>query len=306
MYYFVGVKKAYTTLQRGDNDKMSLSLVKGIWVYDLINLSLVDKAPFKSKVECGKALGINRSTVSAHLDKNKWYKNKWIFSSNPLSKDKLSQLIVPSRVWEIVTGELLGDGYICYHPLKTPKVNGRLEFTFSSKILHYVKYLKYEALAYICTESDPTPWPNPKGGLEPLQYWFSSKRLVSITQLHSIWYTTIEGKTVKTLPIYIKNMLTPLGLAHWIMRDGYYSDGCTKICTDNFTKQEVSILIDILEEKFGIKSTLRKRSSLIYSIVWRISISRYSMEKFILLVRPHMIPEMLYKLGLENTQQQEK
>jgi len=71
LYYFVGVKKAYTTLQRGDNDKMSLSLVKGIWVYDLINLSLVDKAPFKSKVECGKALGINRSTVSAHLDKNK-------------------------------------------------------------------------------------------------------------------------------------------------------------------------------------------------------------------------------------------
>lgn len=175
--------------------------------------------------------------------------------------------------------------------------------------MHYVKYLKHDALASICTESDPTPGPNPKRGLEPQQFGFSSRRLVSITQLDSTWYTTIEGKSVKILPLDIKNMLTPLGLAHWIMGDGYYSDGTTKIfCSaqDNFSKQEVLILIDILEDKFGIKSTIRKRSSLSSSIVWRISISKHSMEKFILLVRPYIIPEMFYKLGLKNTQQQQQ
>jgi hypothetical protein len=53
-------------------------------------------------------------------------------------------------------GGLLGDGYLNYDPIKAPQINARLEFTFSSKILHYVRYLKYDALAFICTESEPT------------------------------------------------------------------------------------------------------------------------------------------------------
>lgn len=34
------------------------------------------------------------------------------------------------------------------------------------------------------------------------------------------------------------------------------------------------------------------------SIKWRINISRLSMDKLRSLVAPHMIPEMLYKLGM--------
>ena len=41
-------------------------------------------------------------------------------------------------------------------------------------------------------------------------------------------------------------LLTPLSIAHWIMGDGYFSDGTLKLCTDNFTKQEVLLLINIL------------------------------------------------------------
>ena len=44
---------------------------------------------------------------------------------------------------------MLGDGYIKYDPVNTPQVNGRLEFTFSAKFLHYVKYLKNDVLAFI-------------------------------------------------------------------------------------------------------------------------------------------------------------
>lgn len=39
------------------------------------------------------------------------------------------------------------------------------------------------------------------------------------------------------------------------MGDGYFSDGSTKICTDNFTKEEVLRLIEVLENKFGLKAT---------------------------------------------------
>lgn len=85
----------------------------------------------------------------------------------------------------MTTGELLGDGHISYDPVNKPQINGRLEFTFAAKILHYVNYLKFNVLAAICTPSNPTPWPNPdKDGKEPTQYWFSTKRLPAITNLY--------------------------------------------------------------------------------------------------------------------------
>jgi hypothetical protein len=45
--------------------------------------------------------------------------------------------------------------------------------------------LKYDALAFICTESEATARPNPKTtGKEATQYGFSTKRLATITQLY--------------------------------------------------------------------------------------------------------------------------
>lgn len=191
-----------------------------IWVYDINNLSgnlhgLVEGAPFKTKTECAKILAISRSTVLSYLDKGKLLNNTLIFSSTVLSKEVLSRWVIPPKIWEILTGELLGDGHIKYDPLKNPLVNGRIEFTFSAKILHYVNYLKYDVLASICTVSRPTPWPNPElTGKEPTQYWFSTKRLPAISNLHQLWYKIIDGKYIKILPLTIEELLTPVALAH--------------------------------------------------------------------------------------------
>nr|YP_005351214.1 orf627 [Peltigera membranacea]AEK48329.1 orf627 [Peltigera membranacea] len=208
-----------------------------MWVYDITKLgsqSLVKGAPFKSKSECENSLGIARSTVVKYLDSDKILKNKWVFITTELSLEKLSNFVIPSAVVEVITGELLGDGHISYNPNK-PNINGRLEFTFSSKILHYVEYLKLKVLAFICTTSPPTPWDN-KGVTEPTQYWFSSKRLPYFSSLHNLWYKQIGDKFIKVLPFNIEMLLTPLSIAHWIMGDGYFSDGTLKLCTDNFTK----------------------------------------------------------------------
>jgi hypothetical protein len=43
------------------------------------------------------------------------------------------------------------------------------------------------------------------------------------------------------------------------MGDGYY-DHTLKLCTDNFTKEEVLILIDVLNKKFNIKAYINKRT----------------------------------------------
>lgn len=132
-----------------------------IWVYDIINSSsLIAGSPFITKTDCANKLDINRATVRSYLDAHKLYDNKWLFSSTSLTEEELSKWVIPDSVWEIITGEMLGDGYIKYDPTTTG-TKGRLQFTFSSDILHYVKYLKHVALAPICTEFEPTPWPNP-------------------------------------------------------------------------------------------------------------------------------------------------
>jgi hypothetical protein len=37
------------------------------------------------------------------------------------------------------------------------------------------------------------------------------------TELHKVWYNIFDGKFVKVLPSNNKELLKPIGLAHWIM-----------------------------------------------------------------------------------------
>lgn len=83
------------------------------------------------------------------------------------------------------------------------------------------------------------------------------------------------------------------------MGDGYFEDGSVKLCTDNFTKEEVLILTKVLGDKFGIKATVNKRSNENGNVVWSIRVSRLSMEKLTLLLGPYLIPEMKYKIGIK-------
>lgn len=69
-------------------------------------------------------------------------------------------------------------------------------------------------------------------------------------------------------------------------------------CTDNFTKEEVLILIGVLDKKFGIKAYINKRTKGNGDVCWRIRVSKHSMDKLRLLVAPYFIPEMVYKLGI--------
>jgi hypothetical protein len=295
--YISGNSDSRCSMKLNKSNKRRNSL---IWVYDINNSILVEKAPFKTKTECAENLGINRGTVRAYLESGKLYKNKWIFSYVILNKEELSKWKIPSKVMEIITGELLGDGYINYNIRTTGKHNGRLEFTFSAKNIEYAKYLKYKALDFICTDSELTPWPNPKKtNKKPTQYWFCTKSLPIFRELHTFWYKKINNKLKKVLPSNIEELITPVSLAHWIMGDGYSANGGVKICTDNFSEEEVLRLINILNKKFELKCTINRRITSKGNLVWRIYISKLCMEKLKELIIPYFIPEMLYKLSIK-------
>ena len=95
----------------------------------------------------------------------------------------------------------------------------------------------------------------------------------------------------KIIPSNIQDLLTPRGLAHLIMGDGFFhSNGVVILCTESFTKEEQEFLITALDAKFGIKAALNKRVSSSGIESWRIRISIKNMDKLITLVRPYFIP----------------
>ena len=92
--------------------------------------------------------------------------------------------------------------------------------------------------------------------------------------------------------------MTPIGLALWIMDDGYRADNGLVLCTECYTLAEVELLIKVLRDNFELESTIQKRTQKGRHIGWRIYIRAENKAKLISLVKPYFIPSMLYKLGL--------
>ena len=85
------------------------------------------------------------------------------------------------------------------------------------------------------------------------------------------------------------------------MGDGYFDIGKQTIflCTENYTLDEVNLLMEVLSQKFDLKVTANKRELKNGVIGWRIRFSRSSLDKLKALISKFVIPEMLYKLDLE-------
>ena len=69
--------------------------------------------------------------------------------------------------------------------------------------------------------------------------------------------------SLKIIPNNIGDLLTPLGLAHWIMQDRSYhkvSKGVA-LCTDSFQKEEIQLLLSVLQKNFNLICTIQKSPS---------------------------------------------
>ncbi|RYE15037.1 MAG: hypothetical protein EOP34_04695 [Rickettsiales bacterium] len=239
-------------------------------------------------------------------------RSKSIRTYSTLNKQKLPIKAVSPKVLDAIVGDMLGNGSINIGNFKKwgefRRTNGRLEFRFAISNLAYLRHLKFNVYSSICTLKEPTPWPNILSypNKTVTQYWFSSRRLPFLTYLHNIWYKPVESKNTgrfeykKILPDNISSSLKPIGLAHWIMADGYFlpSQGAVYLCTDNFSKEEVEKLIEVLENNFNLFATIKIRRNGPKQVYYRIRISSKSLNKLTELVVRYFIPEMLYKLNI--------
>jgi len=210
----------------------------------------------------------------------------------PLSKEVMDPLI----------GNLLGDGSLQISKKGVaglPKPNSNANFVMTLKNKEYVYHLWQNIYFTICTKTVPSPWPNPKTGLPTTQYHFKSRALPSLTLLHSQWYKWSESKKgfIKIVPLNIEELLTPIGLALWIMDDGFKYGNGIGLCTESFTLAEVELLKKVLEIKFGLTVTIRIRITSGGTIGYRLYISSKSRDKLLSLVKSYFIPSMNYKLG---------
>lgn len=90
------------------------------------------------------------------------------------------------------------------------------------------------------------------------------------------------------------DLLTPIGLAHWIMGDGSRHNKGIHLSVYAFTSDEVKLLMKVLEIKFGLKCSIHNLSSA--GNKPRIYIWQGSMDILRSHVNEYIIPSMKYKI----------
>ena len=100
----------------------------------------------------------------------------------------------------------------------------------------------------------------------------------------------------KIIPHNISKLLTePISLAVWFMDDGYKRNDCNafRLSTDGFTLEEQKVLQNVLENNFRIKNKLHKKGN-----YWNIYIPKDSANLFVEIIKPYIVPNLLYKIAL--------
>lgn len=117
---------------------------------------------------------------------------------------------------------------------------------------------------------------------------FLSQLMPCLTELHTLFYPN----KVKVIPSNIYELLTPVALAHIVMRDGKVSRHGLVLCIDSYSVSDIVSLINVLIIKYRLDCTLRYNTT----TQPRIYIKESSMPILRYLVTPYMVKSMFYKI----------
>lgn len=118
---------------------------------------------------------------------------------------------------------------------------------------------------------------------------FFTLALNCFNELHYLFY--LAGK--KVIPHNIYEILTPVTLAHILMRDGVPRNHGIIICTDSHYTSDVVILMGVLIIRYKLDFILRFHMPANHSIIY---IRERSMPLLRTIVRPHMHSSITYKI----------
>lgn len=211
------------------------------------------------------------------------------FSTNKLSTKDKKEFELSSYQKDVLFGIILGDGFL---EKKKQSWNARLrvEQLYPNQV-EFVRSI-YTILTPIVNMSPSIlTRKDRRTGLSTQSIYFWTLTMACLNYYHDLFY---QNK-IKFIPKNIGELLTPVGLAYWLMGDGVYVKGKGVIlCTDSFTKKDVELLAEVLSLQFGLSCTLHQRKANQY----RIYILKGSVENLRKIVLPFLIPSMKYKIGL--------
>lgn len=187
----------------------------------------------------------------------------------------------------ILKGSLIGDALAERHGNGT-RICFQQEHTNSHYLLWFHKCLS--DLGY-CNSVQPKLLTRlGVGGKLRYVLRFKTFTFTSFNFIHEEFYK--EG--VKIVPVNIADFLSPLALAVWASDDGSRLNSGFKFCTNSFSYEDVEFLCKILRDKYNLKVSIQKTGATNQYIIY---ISKYSMQNFADIIKPHLHKSMYYKLN---------
>lgn len=207
-----------------------------------------------------------------------------------LSPSERAAIKLPDEVKEIVIGILLGDAHIVR---RSPTANSRLVYAQTAiKHKEYFEYVSNFFIPYCADNYIPQSRlvvdNRTKKTYSAIS--FTTMQLPCFNEYREAFYSLNK----KIVPENISKLLTPCGLAFWIMDDGSKQGNGLHISVYGFSNTDVDKLMFTLQDKFNLKCSIHYNRD----NKPRIYIFKESMDTLITLVKPYFIKEMLYKLGL--------
>ena len=195
-----------------------------------------------------------------------------------------------------LTGLIIGDGYIDKGITKRAFEIKSINKDFIDKIYNDIKS---------CTDFDVCVQYRPsridKNNVHHKEFWIL--RIKSHPYFNKKYHNFYNDYRERIISKNAISWLTPNGLANWYMSDGYIClVGKTKgiirnrrldICTDRYEYENIKILCDMLYKKFNLQFNIVKRG-----ICYRIRLATSDYMKFINMIKPYIVPSMMYKLYL--------
>lgn len=282
--YFTSATCAISLLYLMDIE-LSLQIFSSIYYYNLNReiRSLNNKKDENRllNIENKKLSNLNTNLVIYKEEKKN---NLSLLVKGILKKKDRDSLYLSKYQRSMLIGILLSDGW-----MRNKKGwNSKIGLKQSMKNFNYL-WEVFINMANICSNY-PYLGSNIKRGKRFYSLQFETRQLKCFDEIRSLFY--IDGIGNKIIKEELYDYFDDIVLAHWIMGDGARrNNGGIILCTDSFSIKEVIILMNILNIKLNIKSSIHMDNK-----KPRIYINKNNLRLIKHKLIPHFSNHFLYKI----------
>ncbi len=198
------------------------------------------------------------------------------------------QSLFPTHQLDVIIGSLLGDARLeCRSIGLRHPITARFRVHHGEQQKDYV-FWKYEILKnLISKEPRKITWNNSKRNIHENSWYFHTRSFEEFGIIYNHFYKN----GTKILPKDIFNLITPRTLALWFMDDGSNNQNSFTLNIHSFSKKEQRQITSFLKNSYNVNATIVKDR-----IKFKIAIGRREYKKFADIIRPFIIPSMIYKI----------